>query len=111
MTPCAPPAPRERASGPSASSSWHPTGSVLDEKNIAMVLDFAREHGLAVLADEVYQENIYLPGDRFVSFAHVLEAMGISDVSLFSFNSCSKGFWVSAACAAATSSTAMCPRM
>jgi aspartate/methionine/tyrosine aminotransferase len=70
----------------------NPTGSVLDEKNIAMVLDFAREHGLAVLADEVYQENIYLPGDRFVSFAHVLEAMGISDVSLFSFNSCSKGF-------------------
>ena len=70
----------------------NPTGSVLDEKNIAMVLDFAREHGLAVLADEVYQENIYLPGDRFVSFARVLEAKGIRDVSLFSFHSCSKGF-------------------
>jgi aspartate/methionine/tyrosine aminotransferase len=70
----------------------NPTGSVLDEKNIAMVLEFAREHGLAVLADEVYQENIYLPGDRFVSFARVLEARGIKDVSLFSFHSCSKGF-------------------
>jgi aspartate/methionine/tyrosine aminotransferase len=65
---------------------------VLDEKNIAMVLEFAREHGLAVLADEVYQENIYLPGDRFVSFARVLDAKGIDDVSLFSFHSCSKGF-------------------
>jgi aspartate/methionine/tyrosine aminotransferase len=70
----------------------NPTGAVLDEKNIAMVLEFAREHGLAVLADEVYQENIYLPGDKFVSFAWVLEARGIKDVSLFSFHSCSKGF-------------------
>lgn len=71
----------------------NPTGAVLDEKNIAMVLEFARQHGLAVLADEVYQENIYLPGDIFVSFARVLEARGIKDVSLFSFHSCSKGFW------------------
>jgi alanine transaminase len=70
----------------------NPTGAVLDEKNIAMVLEFAREHGLAVLADEVYQENIYLPGDRFVSFARVLDAKEIDDVSLFSFHSCSKGF-------------------
>ena len=70
----------------------NPTGAVLDEENIAMVLDFAREHGLTVLADEVYQENIYLPGDRFVSFARVLDAKGIRDVSLFSFHSCSKGF-------------------
>jgi aspartate/methionine/tyrosine aminotransferase len=70
----------------------NPTGAVLDEKNIAMVLDFAREHGLAVLADEVYQENIYEPGASFVSFARVLEARNIRDVSLFSFHSCSKGF-------------------
>jgi aspartate/methionine/tyrosine aminotransferase len=71
----------------------NPTGAVLDEKNIAMVLEFARQHGLAVLADEVYQENIYLPGDKFVSFARVLDAKGIDDVSLFSYHSCSKGFW------------------
>lgn len=69
----------------------NPTGSVLDEKNIAMVVDFAREHGLAILADEVYQENIYLPGDRFVSFARVLQQRKAADVSLFSFHSCSKG--------------------
>lgn len=70
----------------------NPTGSVLDEENIAMVLDFAREHGLSVLADEVYQNNIYREGDRFVSFAKVLEDKGFKDVSLFSFHSCSKGF-------------------
>jgi aspartate/methionine/tyrosine aminotransferase len=69
----------------------NPTGAVLDEKNIVMILDFARENGLAVLADEVYQEDIYLPGDKFVSFARVLDAQRIDDVSLFSFHSCSKG--------------------
>jgi len=70
----------------------NPTGAVLDEKNIAMVLDFALEHGLAVMADEVYQENIYLSGDKFVSFARVLDDRKFDGVSLFSFHSCSKGF-------------------
>ncbi len=70
----------------------NPTGAVLDEKNIEMILDFAQKHGLSVLADEVYQENIYLPGDKFVSFAKVLHRKGFKDVSLFSFHSCSKGY-------------------
>ncbi len=70
----------------------NPTGSVLDHDNIAMVLAFAREKGLSVLADEVYQENIYREGESFVSFARVLEESGYKDVSLFSFHSCSKGF-------------------
>ena len=70
----------------------NPTGSVLDERNVDMIIDFAREHNLAILADEVYQENIYAPGARFVSFASALERTGETAVSLFSFHSCSKGF-------------------
>ena len=70
----------------------NPTGAVLDEANIGMIIGFARERGLAILADEVYQENIYLRGDRFLSFAKVLTGMGEREVSLFSFHSCSKGF-------------------
>ena len=70
----------------------NPTGAVLDETNIEMVIDFAKAHGLTILADEVYQENIYLPGDEFVSFAKVLHQLEAKDVSLFSFHSCSKGF-------------------
>jgi aspartate/methionine/tyrosine aminotransferase len=70
----------------------NPTGAVLHETNIGMVLGFAAQHGLTVLADEVYQENLYVPGDRFVSFAQVLEDRGLLDVSLFSFHSVSKGF-------------------
>ncbi len=70
----------------------NPTGAVLDEENIGMIIGFAQAHGLSILADEVYQENIYLDGDAFVSFARVLHEKDVKDVSLFSFHSCSKGF-------------------
>jgi len=70
----------------------NPTGSVLSRDNIAMVIDFAKEHGLSILADEVYQENIYGKNDRFVSFARILAELGQKEVSLFSFHSCSKGY-------------------
>ncbi len=70
----------------------NPTGSVLDEKNVELVIDFARERGLSVLADEVYQANVWLSGDRFVSFASVLERKKVKDLSLFSFHSVSKGY-------------------
>jgi len=70
----------------------NPTGAVLDRDNISMIVDFARRHNLAILADEVYQENIYAPGARFVSFAKVMTEKRETAVSLFSFHSCSKGF-------------------
>jgi aspartate/methionine/tyrosine aminotransferase len=70
----------------------NPTGSVLDAENIGMIIDFAKEHGLTILADEVYQENIYHPKDRFTSFAKVMAGRNETDVSLFSFHSTSKGF-------------------
>jgi aspartate/methionine/tyrosine aminotransferase len=70
----------------------NPTGAVLDEANIRMVVEFARRHGLSILADEVYQENVYRPEDRFISFAKVMHAMGETSVTLFSFHSCSKGY-------------------
>jgi len=69
----------------------NPTGAVLDENNIGIVIGFARKHHLAILADEVYQDNIYRASDAFVSFAKILEKNHIKDVSLFSFHSCSKG--------------------
>lgn len=70
----------------------NPTGSVLDEQNVDMIIDFARENNLTILADEVYQENIYAEGARFVSFAGAMERKKERDVSLFSFHSCSKGY-------------------
>ena len=48
----------------------NPTGAILDAESIGEVIDFAEEHGLAIIADEVYQDNLY--GAEFVSFAKVL---------------------------------------
>ena len=70
----------------------NPTGSVLDHENIKMIVEFARKHDLAILADEVYQDNIYGAHDKFVSFAKVLDEMSEKNLPLFSFHSCSKGF-------------------
>ncbi len=70
----------------------NPTGAVLSEDNIAMIIGFARRHGLAIIADEVYQENVYEPGRVFHSFAKVMHALGDTTTPLFSLHSISKGF-------------------
>jgi alanine-synthesizing transaminase len=71
----------------------NPTGAVLSQENIQMVISFAAANGLAILADEVYQENVYAAGARFISFAKTITAMEETRVPLFSFHSVSKGFW------------------
>jgi len=70
----------------------NPTGAVLSAENIEMVIAFARRHTLVVIADEVYQENVYAPGRSFVSFAKVMHAVGDTATPLFSLHSVSKGF-------------------
>ena len=70
----------------------NPTGAVLSHDNIKMIIGFAKKHKLSILADEVYQENVYDPGVKFHSFAKVMNEMGEKEVSLFSFHSVSKGF-------------------
>jgi alanine transaminase len=69
----------------------NPTGSLLSKNNISMVLEFANKHNLTVIADEVYQENIYYPEDKFYSFAKIANDKGI-EIPLFSLHSTSKGF-------------------
>lgn len=79
----------------------NPTGSCLSEADIAGVLAFAADNRLMVLADEVYQENVWIPSKPFRSFKRVAAAMGLIDadaptrnagVQLASFHSTSKGF-------------------
>jgi len=70
----------------------NPTGAVLDRENVDMILRFARDNELCILADEVYQENVYAQGAAFHSFARALVDSGDTEVSLFSFHSTSKGF-------------------
>ena len=70
----------------------NPTGAVLSKENIKMIIRFAKKNNLAILADEVYQENVYIEGLKFHSFAKVMNKMNEKDVTLFSFHSVSKGF-------------------
>jgi aspartate/methionine/tyrosine aminotransferase len=70
----------------------NPTGAVLSYENIRMVIEFAKNRRLSIIADEVYQENIYAEGLQFFSFARVMHEMGETGVSLFSLHSVSKGF-------------------
>mgnify|MGYP002712267836 CR=1 FL=1 len=37
----------------------NPTGSVLTKKNIEDIIRFAKENKILIIADEVYQHNIY----------------------------------------------------
>ena len=66
----------------------NPTGAVLDEQSILEVITFAKQHNLIIIADEVYQENVY--AGKFISFA---KALGSERVALFSLHSISKGFY------------------
>ncbi len=66
----------------------NPTGAILDEQSIQDVIQFAKENSLVIIADEVYQENIYTR--EFISFAKTL---GTQEVPLFSLHSISKGFY------------------
>jgi aspartate/methionine/tyrosine aminotransferase len=70
----------------------NPTGAVLTRDEIAMIIRFARANGLALFADEVYQENVYAAFQRFTSFARVMHDLHETTVPLFSFHSVSKGF-------------------
>ncbi len=70
----------------------NPTGAVLSRENIEMILGVARRHDLAVIADEVYQENVYATGRAFHSFAKALHDAGDTTTPLFSLHSVSKGF-------------------
>ncbi|XP_049874227.1 alanine aminotransferase 1-like [Pectinophora gossypiella] len=73
----------------------NPTGQVLTRANIEAIIKFARQHGLFIFADEVYQDNVYAPGSEFHSFKKVLVEMGsgyAEQQELASFMSVSKGY-------------------
>lgn len=72
----------------------NPTGQVLSKENMQQVIKFAKEENLFILADEVYQHNIYAEGSKFYSFKQVLKEMGedYKDMELASFMSTSKGY-------------------
>ncbi|PON78281.1 Glycine dehydrogenase (decarboxylating) [Trema orientale] len=73
----------------------NPTGQVLAEDNQRDIVEFCKQEGLVLLADEVYQENVYVPDKKFHSFKKISRSMGYGeeDIALVSFQSVSKGYY------------------
>jgi len=74
----------------------NPTGQVMTETEIRGALELAAEENLLVMADEVYQTNIYGTHSKFTSFFKVLKQLEAEDaaykeVELISYHSVSKG--------------------
>jgi alanine transaminase len=81
----------------------NPVGNVLEEGNMRAIAQFAASRGLLLVADEVYQENVWDPQKKFVSFKKVAADLGLIDprrsdvahpggLQLASLHSTSKGF-------------------
>jgi len=71
----------------------NPTGQVLSRNDLETICKFCSKYGIVLLADEVYQKNIYTPDKEFISAKKVaLETPGCENLQLISFHSTSKGF-------------------
>lgn len=72
----------------------NPSGFVLTREDIQHIIRFAYDENLFILADEVYQYNVYDENAKFISFRKVLTEMGppYSEMELASFMSGSKGY-------------------
>uniref|UniRef100_A0A0D9VQC8 Aminotransferase class I/classII large domain-containing protein n=1 Tax=Leersia perrieri TaxID=77586 RepID=A0A0D9VQC8_9ORYZ len=73
----------------------NPTGQVLDEQQQYELVKFCKDEELVLLADEVYQENIYVTNKKIISFKKIARSMGYNgeDLPLVSFQSVSKGYY------------------
>jgi aspartate/methionine/tyrosine aminotransferase len=70
----------------------NPTGQVFSREDLEVICTFCAENGIVLLADEVYQRNVYAPNKDFLSAKKVaLETAGCENLQLISFHSTSKG--------------------
>jgi len=74
----------------------NPTGQVLSRGDMESLIRTCQAKGVAIMADEVYQENVYKEATTFQSFRKVAFEMdafeGDKPLQLASFHSTSKGF-------------------
>mmetsp|Transcript_42855 Transcript_42855/g.46543 ORF Transcript_42855/g.46543 Transcript_42855/m.46543 type:complete len:586 (-) Transcript_42855:241-1998(-) len=74
----------------------NPTGGVLSKQAVQEVVQFCATHNLVLLADEVYQENVYDDTLEFYSCKRAAYDLGLlqsNDIELASFHSTSKGVY------------------
>lgn len=73
----------------------NPTGNVMDRAVMETIVRFCHDRHMVLLADEVYQENVYDTRKSFTSFRAVVRGMPEpfrSGTALLSIHSTSKGF-------------------
>jgi alanine transaminase len=69
----------------------NPSGNVMTHCDIQIITEFCAENGIVMLADEVYQSNVYAQGAEFVSAKKVAMDCRLKNLQLVSFHSTSKG--------------------
>ncbi len=67
----------------------NPTGAVYSKRTLEKILELAREHGLIIFADEIYDKLIFDPDEKHVSIATLA-----TDVPIVTFNGLSKAYLV-----------------
>ena len=67
----------------------NPTGAVYSKRTLEKVLELARQHGLVIFADEIYEKLIFDPQARHISIATLAQ-----DVPVVTFNGLSKAYLV-----------------
>jgi len=70
----------------------NPTGNVMTRQQMEEVVQLCADHGITLLADEVYQENIWVDSKKWESFRKVALEMKLP-VQVISFHSISKGYY------------------
>jgi aspartate/methionine/tyrosine aminotransferase len=72
----------------------NPTGQILSEQTVSDIISWCKDNNICLMADEVYQENIWKKGAKFVSFRKVALDMkafdGDNGLQMISFHSVSK---------------------
>lgn len=69
----------------------NPTGQCLAPDNMKAIVEFCSKERIVLMADEVYQTNVYEKDRPFHSFKKIVCSLNKSDVELVSFHSISKG--------------------
>ena len=68
----------------------NPSGNIMTHCGIQTITSFCADHGIVLLADEVYQANIYPDSAEFVSAKKVALDQRAKNLQLISFHSTSK---------------------
>jgi len=69
----------------------NPTGQIIDRDVLLDICHFCADEGIVLLADEVYQRNVYTDATPFVSTKEVVCDNNVENLALASFHSTSKG--------------------